>query len=96
MITFLQCSCNNASNTVLDLFNNAVHNCGCPSRIRTDKGGENTIIWGKMVEMRGENRGSFIAGSSVHNQRIERLWRDVWNYIASQFYYTFQAMETIT
>ena len=70
MITFLQCSCNNASNTVLDLFNNAVHNCGCPSRIRTDKG---TLIWEKMVEMRGENRESFIAGSSVHNQHIERL-----------------------
>ena len=33
-----------------------------------------------MIELRGKPRGSYIAASSVNNQRIERIWRDVWNY----------------
>jgi len=94
MVVFLRCSINNLALTVANLFDIAILRCGCPSRVRTDKGGENTLVWERMLEIRGSDRGSFIAGSSVHNQRIERLWRDVWTYVTSQFYYTFQAMET--
>ena len=93
LITFLQCSTNNKAETAVSLFEQALEIYGLPSRVRTDKGGENTLIWRKMIELRGEGRGSYIAASSVHNQRIERLWRDVWNYVCSQFYYIFQAME---
>ena len=93
LIIFLRCSSNNKKETMLQLYDDAINRCGCPSRVRTDKGGENVLVWDRIIELRGEDRGSYIAGSSVHNQRIERLWRDVWNYVSSQFYYTFQAME---
>ena len=64
---------------------------GVPSRVGTDQGGKNTLH--KMIELRGKPRGSYIAASSVNNQRIKRIWRDVWNYACGQFYYIFQAME---
>ena len=92
-IVYLECSTNNRSDTVAELFLGAIQNFGWPSRVRTDKGGENVGIWAMMEEFRGANRRSYLAGSSVHNQRIERLWRDVFCMVCHLFYYTFQAME---
>ena len=88
-IVYLHCSTNNKKETVLKLFEEAIIAYGAPSRIRTDKGGENTLIWELMTEIRGNERGSFLASSSVHNQRIERLSRDLWNAVCC----TFQAIE---
>ena len=93
LVIFLHCSTNNRSGTVADLFLNATQEYGWPSRVRTDHGGENTQVWQLMEDRRGPNRGSFLVGSSTHNQRIERLWRDVFRCVAHIFYYTFQAME---
>ena len=73
-IVFLQCSTNNKSNTVRQLFQSATNNFGWPSRVRIDCGGENVRVWELTEEHRGPNRGSYLAGSSVHNQRIEQLW----------------------
>lgn len=90
-IMFLKCSSNNLSETVLELFLSAVEKDGhmWPSRIRVDKGVENVLICDAMVDARGEGRGSFIAGPSTHNQRIERLWRDVFRCVCHHYYYIF-------
>ena len=77
LVTFLHYSTNNRSGTVADLFLNATQEYGWPSRMRTDHGGENTQVWRLMEDRRGPNRGSFLVGSSTHNQRIGPLWRDV-------------------
>lgn len=95
-IKFLKCSSNNLAQTVLDLFLDAVNKDGnrWPSQIQVDKGVENVLVCDTMIEARGEGRGSFIAGPSTHNQRIEKLWRDVYRCICHQYYYIFYAMES--
>lgn len=54
---------------MLESFVGAVERFGLPSRVRSDKGGENIEVAHFMVERRGENRNSHITGRSVHNQR---------------------------
>ena len=46
-----------------------------------------------MIEKRGAERGSIITGRSTHNQRIERLWRDVFQGVLSFFYHLFYFLE---
>lgn len=76
LIVYLKCSDNNRAATVLQCFEDAVDKFGLPSKIRTDLRGENVDIWRYLIEQHHDDT-VVITGSSTHNERIERLWRDV-------------------
>ena len=84
MIVYLRIATNNRADTVLQLFQEAVHKFNLPSRVRSDLGLENIEVARFMLTGLGLNRGSIITGTSVHNQRIECLWRDVNRVIVSR------------
>ena len=91
LITMLHCDTDNTASTVLRLFVHACAEYGVPSRLRSEHGGENTKVALFMNLIRG--RSSHITGKSVHNECIERLWRDVRNQVTSVFYLEFYSME---
>lgn len=95
-IVFLQCHTNNRATTVLESFLSGVREHGLPSRVRTDKGTENVDVARYMIHhpTRGPGRGSIITGRSVHNQRIERFWRDLFCGCLHAFYNLFYELET--
>lgn len=93
LIVYLKCCSNIRSTTIYDSFLGAVRENHLPSRVRSDQGGENVLIAQHMIEHRGPDRGSMIVGSSVHNQRIERLWKDMHKCVTSLYYKLFYFME---
>jgi hypothetical protein len=56
---------------------------GCPRFLRIDAGMENIAVARLMHSVRGED--SVLVGKSVHNQRIERFWRDVRTQVLHSF-----------
>ena len=91
-LVFLNCSNNNRAATNLSFFKDGVRRYGLPEKVRTDLGGENVDIWRYMVEEH-ESESSVITGSSTHNQRIERMWRDVYRCVSVLFCDIFRELE---
>jgi hypothetical protein len=92
LVVGMHASDNNKADTVLSVFQKAIGTYGLPRRVRGDHGLENTkvanfveslrgmgaYIWGRYVNFCSERLIRLILRSrSVHNTRIERLWRDV-------------------
>ena len=74
-------------------FLEAIQRHHIPSRVRTDRGVENVIVKEMMEKLCGVGRGSCMQGTSTHNQRIERLWRDVFSQEIAEFYNLFNELE---
>ena len=49
----------------------------CLTEFRSDHGGENVEVWQYMLQTHNDDPHCVLTGSSTHNERIERLWRDV-------------------
>lgn len=92
LIVFLTCATNNKAQTVLNGFVGATLMYGFPEKLRTDLGGENIEAWRSMIEHHGDES-SLIVGSSVHNERIERLWIDVHQAVLSPYKEVFLRLE---
>ncbi|KAI5086552.1 hypothetical protein C0J45_23972, partial [Silurus meridionalis] len=89
LIVFLHASNNNRSTTVMNYFLNAVARYRVPSRDRTDHGGEDNDVCVMINIFRGSER-----GRSTHNQRIERLWGNMWRGLTSVYYNFFHYLES--
>ncbi|XP_045176804.2 uncharacterized protein LOC123537228 [Mercenaria mercenaria] len=94
VVTFLKVALNNRSETMQQAFFSGTDAYGVPSRLRSDHGLENVGVGAFMIAHRGANRGSFISGRSVHNQRIERLWRDLFQSCTTVFNRLFHHLES--
>lgn len=92
-IIYLKAATNNTAGQVLKYFQQGCTNFGTPFRVRADHGVENVDVARFMIDMRGAGRGSYITGRSVHNQRIERLWRETNRVVSRQYREIFQDLE---
>ena len=94
---YLKVASNNKAVSVLNAFMQGVECYGLPSCVHSDYGGENVLVGRFMLEHfeRGPERGSFICGRSVHNQSMERLWRDLFQGCISFYYFLFYSLEEI-
>lgn len=88
-IVFLRCTDNNKARAVHGCFVEAVGKYGLPMCVRSDQGMENI----KVAEYMLANGRNMITGKSTHNQRIERMWRDVYEGVLGSFYNLFYFME---
>ncbi|XP_057330115.1 uncharacterized protein LOC130670701 [Microplitis mediator] len=93
LIIYLSCEMSIQAEPVVSLFASAAQRYGLPSRVRSDHGYENIFVAFLMNAIRGLERGSHITGKSVHNQRIERLWVDVYKEVCDSVYSELYSLE---
>lgn len=93
VIPYIHCATNNRASTVLTVFEDGVSRFGLPDRVRSDHGGENIAVWRYMLDSHNGDPLCVVTGSSTHNERIERLWRDVHRCVV-HFADTFHALES--
>ena len=54
------------------------------------------LFWNLITTAQGDGRSLFITGSSIHNSRIEKLWRDVYVLVTSTSSVVFDTLEVVT
>ena len=92
-ITYIKCYDNNYAATSLEVFCEGLEKFGLPDSVRTDHGGENIDIWRYMIASHNDDISCVITGSSTHNTRVERLWRDVHRSVVLTFADMFRSVE---
>ena len=92
-ILYLCCANNNKATTVVSYFSHAASMFGLPDKIRSDKGGENVDVWRYVLRYHDMDPTYIIVGSSTHNERIERLWGDVFRCVGQIFYSMLYSLE---
>ena len=95
MITYLKCSNSNTLSILYNYFLEVVRLHGLPSHLRCDQRCENRLVVQHILEHRGTGWGSVVSGSSVHNQRIECLWIDLYDSVTKLFYRLFYYLEEL-
>ena len=91
-VVYIKCANNNRAETVLGSFLQGLSTFGTPDWVRSDHGGENIDVWRHMLSIHNDPS-CVVTGSSTHNERVERLWRDVYRDVSSAFVDTFKALE---
>jgi transposase InsO family protein len=74
-VVALKAHTSNSASNVLNTLLPAFRHKGVPRLLRVDAGSENVAVGKFMFIVRGVD--SLLVGKSVHNQRIERFWRDL-------------------
>ena len=92
VVVYIKCANNNCAPTVMDAFLEGVSEFGTPAYIRSDHGGENYEVWRHMLSTYNDPS-RVLTGRSTHNERIERLWRDVTRCVSSSFIDIFNTLE---
>lgn len=79
--------------TVLQAFEGGVADFGLPCKVCTDHGGQNIKVWEYMLLTHNNDETMVVTGSSTHNERIERLWRDIHRSVGSIYASTFRSLK---